>query len=339
MQSDAQQEYAAAKQAASEIRRQLDEHKGKATEFSARFMEHDALRNDLEGLETLYRETQERLAQIEARYSGKYPQVDVIERAFLPTTPVAPNFMLDALIAVVGSLVFGLFCVWLSEFLTRKEQPEASVNISSIPTYEQDMLPGAYGDMRRPINVLPQSNALLDNPAHRELPAEQIRLLYRHAGNKEKLLIALLLSGPSLAEIAAIGKADVDLENGKLRLSGTSPRTIPLNTVLHALFENPACQLTDPAGKALSLDDLNALLACAVSDADLPEPEAITPDRLRQTYIIYLVKQSLRLSELETVIGYLPPTELSAYSVYSPAGQKRPLAEINLLHPGLQGEA
>lgn len=82
--SDAEQEYAAAQQAAREIRRQLDAHKEKASEFSSRFAEHEALRNDLEGLESLHRETQERLFQIEARYSGKYPQVDIIERAFSP---------------------------------------------------------------------------------------------------------------------------------------------------------------------------------------------------------------------------------------------------------------
>lgn len=82
--SDAEQEYAAARQATRSIQEQLDQHRKKAAEFTARFTEHDALKSDLEELEQLYRDTQARLTQIEAQHTGKYPYVDVIERAFLP---------------------------------------------------------------------------------------------------------------------------------------------------------------------------------------------------------------------------------------------------------------
>ncbi len=335
VQSDAEQEYAAAQQAAREIRRQLDAHKGKASEFSSRFAEHEALRNDLDGLESLYRETQERLVQIEARYSGKYPQVDVIERAFLPGSPIGPDYLRDALIAVAGSILFGLFCVWLSEFLTRKEQSEPPANLAGIPSYAQDFLPSAHRDILPPVNALPHQNPVLDNPLRRELPVEQISTLLSNAGNREKLLITLLLSGPSLEEIAAINKDDIDTANGKLLIHGMSPRTIPLNPPLQSLFANPACQLISPSGESLSVEHLTALLACAVSDAGLSDADAITADTLRQTYIIYLVKQGIRLAELEIIMGYLPPTELSAYSIYTPPGQKRAFKDINLLYPGL----
>lgn len=333
--SDAEQEYAAAQQAAREIRRQLDAHKEKASEFSSRFAEHEALRNDLEGLESLHRETQERLFQIEARYSGKYPQVDIIERAFFPGSPVGPNYSRDALIAVAGSILFGLFCVWLSEFLTRKEQPEPTANFPGIPPYVQDFLPNAHSSALSPVNTLPHQNPVLDSPLHRELPVEQVGVLFSNAGNRERLLIALLLSGPSLEEIAAINKDDIDTVNGKLLIHGISPRTIPFNPPLQSLFTNPACQLVNPSGESLSVEDLGALLACAVSDAGFSDADVITADTLRQTYIIYLVKQGIRLAELEIIMGYLPPTELSAYSIYTPSGQKRAFKDINLLYPGL----
>lgn len=337
--SDAEQEYAAARQAAREIRAQLDAHKAKASEFSSRFVEHEALRNDLEGLESLYREGQGRLAQIEARYSGKYPQVDVIERAFLPGAPIGPNYWRDALIAVAGSMLFGLFCVWLSEFLTRKTSPEPTVNLAGVPLYEPDLLPGVRGNALRPVSVLPHQHPVLDSPQSRELPVEQVSALFNSAGSREKLLIALLLSGPSLEEIAAIGRLDIDTGNGKLIIHGISPRTLPISPVAQSLFANPACQLITPSGEPLTSADLNALLACAAHDAGLSGTDEITADALRQTYIIYLVKQGIRLAELESIMGYLPPTELSAYAAYSPPGQKRPLEEINLLYPGLQGVA
>lgn len=339
VQSDAEQEYAAAQQAAREIRQQLDEHKGQATEFSARFMEHEALRSELEGLELLYRETQERLAQIEAKYTGKYPQVDVIERAFLPTEPIGPNYWLDALIALVGSIGFGLFCVWLSEFLTRKDQTESEEVLSAIPAYEQGMLPNTSRKALQAMDALPHQSPVLKNPLHRELPADQISKLFSNAGNKEKLLIALLLSGPSLEEIAAITSEDIDSENGQLIIGGTSPRAIPLNPVLQSLFANTASRLISPSGEPLLIDDLNALLACAVSDAGLSHAGEITADTLRQTYIIYLVRQGIRLSELEIIMGYLPPTELTTYSIYAPPDQKRSVNDIDRLYTGLQGVA
>ncbi|MDR4653423.1 MAG: integrase [Nitrosomonas sp.] len=337
--SDAEQEYAAARQAAREIRAQLDAHKAKASEFSSRFVEHEALRNDLEGLESLYREGQGRLAQIEARYSGKYPQVDVIERAFLPGAPIGPNYWRDAVIAVAGSMLFSLFCVWLSEFLTRKTSTEPTVNLAGVPLYEPDLLPGVRGNALKPVTILPHQHAVLDSPQPLELPVETVSALFNSAGSREKLLIALLLSGPSLEEIAAIGRLDIDTGNGKLIIHGISPRTLPLSPVAQSLFTNPACQLITPSGEPLTSTDLNALLACAAHDAGLSGTDEITADALRQTYIIYLVKQGIRLAELESIMGYLPPTELSAYAAYSPPGQKRPLEEINLLYPGLQGVA
>jgi len=337
--SDAEQEYAAARQTAREIRGQLDAHKAKASEFSSRFVEHEALRNDLEGLESLYREGQERLAQIEARYSGKYPQVDVIESAFLPGAPIGPNYWLDVLIAVAGSVLFSLFCVWLSEFLTRKAPSESTVNLAGIPLYEPDLLPGVRGNALPPVTVLSHQHPVLDSPQARELPVEQVSALFNSAGNREKLLIALLLSGPSLEEIAAISRLDIDTGNGKLIIHGISPRTLPLSPIAQSLFANPACHLITPSGEPLTSADLKALLACAISDAGLSGAEEITADTLRQSYIIYLVKQGIRLAELESIMGYLPPTELSAYGVYSPPGRKRPLEEINLLYPGLQGVA
>lgn len=335
--SDAEQEYAAARQAAREIRAQLDAHKAKASEFSSRFVEHEALRNDLEGLESLYREGQGRLAQIEARYSGKYPQVDVIERAFLPGAPIGPNYWRDAVIAVAGSMLFSLFCVWLSEFLTRKTSTEPTVNLAGVPLYEPDLLPGVRGNALKPVTILPHQHAVLDSPQPLELPFETVSALFNSAGSREKLLIALLLSGPSLEEIAAIGRLDIDTGNGKLIIHGISPRTLPLSPVAQSLFTNPACQLITPSGEPLTSADLKALLACAAHDAGLSGTDAITADALRQSYIIYLVKQGIRLAELESIMGYLPPTELSAYAAYSPPGQKRPLEEINLLYPGLQG--
>ncbi|SEQ91711.1 Uncharacterized protein involved in exopolysaccharide biosynthesis [Nitrosomonas sp. Nm51] len=338
VQSDAEQEYAAAKQSADEIRQQLNAHKAKATAFSARFTEHEALKGDLETLEALYRETQERLVQIETKYAGKYPHVDVIERAFLPGAPVRPNYLRDAGIAVIGSILFGLFCVWIAEFLTRKTEPKSVVNLSGIHLYDRRInKQDAFELPRQSIDKLPRQNPVLNSPPPQEIPSQQISLLLHSAGFKEKLLIALLLSGATMEEIATIKQEDIDLENEKLLIHGKSPRSLLLNPALKALLANTACGLMHASGEPLSEEDLAALLNCAISDADLSDngDNEINADTLRQTYLIYLVRQGIRLAELEKIAGYIPPRELSGYSIYQPAGPKRFSGEINLVYPEL----
>ena len=62
--NDAEMAYAAAQQTTRELRAQLDEHKHHASAFTSKFTQHEALKTDLEGLEKLYRDAQERLVQV-----------------------------------------------------------------------------------------------------------------------------------------------------------------------------------------------------------------------------------------------------------------------------------
>lgn len=336
VQSDAQQEYTAAKQTADEIRQQLNVHKKKATVFSTRFTEHEALKGDLEALEALYRETQERLVQIETKYAGKYPQVDVIERAFLPGTPIRPDYLRDTGIAVIASIIFGLFCVWIAEFLTRKTEPKPIVNLSGVHLYDHRINPDSLEMQRQPFDALPQQNPALNRPLPQEISTQQISMLLHSAGHREKLLIALLLSGATLEEIAAIKQEDIDFDKKRLTIRGITPRTLPLSPALKSLFENTACKLTHSSGDPLSVEDLTALLTCAIADADLSENGEISAGALRHTYLVYLARQGIRLAELETVAGYIPPKELSGYSSFQPAGPRRSSQEIDWIYPQLQ---
>ncbi len=333
--ADAEQEYNAAQQTVSAIRNQLDEHKQTAAEFTTRFTEHDALQSDLEALELLYRGTQDRLVQIKTRYAGKYPQVDVIERAFLPNEPIRPNYWLDALMAFIGSILFGLFCVWISEFLTRKEQSKSAVNLSGIHLYQGDAL-DVLGHPQQQNKLTQQQQYALERPTIREISSHEVADLLRAANDKVTLLVALLLSGMTLEEISVLQDEDVNCDEDILVIRGSSPRSIPLNHRVKSFFEDSDCRLTNPAGELLTGDELAALLACAVIDAGMSMPEELNAVSLRHTYIIYLVKQGVRLSELEFIMGYITPTELSGYRVYSPSKPGRSLAEINLCYPAFK---
>ncbi|RLA38797.1 MAG: integrase, partial [Gammaproteobacteria bacterium] len=73
--AEAEENYYAARQVAAELERQVEDYKDTATEFTRRFAEHEALIEELAQLELLYRETQDRLIQIEVQQREKYPQV------------------------------------------------------------------------------------------------------------------------------------------------------------------------------------------------------------------------------------------------------------------------
>lgn len=335
--SDAEQEYAAARQTAYAIQEQMNQHRQKAMEFTARFTEHEALKSDLERMEELFRDTQERLVQIETQHTGKYPYVDVIERAFLPTSPIRPDYKQNAVIALFASLLFALIAVWLIEFLTRKEQEKLSINLSGIHLYNQENLPHNILDglaasapqnlPKKPLQIAAEHieiNALLP---------EQIIRLFQAADIQEKQLLMLLLSGLTLGEIATLQNSNFNTEQRTLSIPGNSPRVIPLHPALATLFIEHGYCLTDPAGLSLNETNLEALLACLQVDAGWALSDHIASETLRQTYILYLIKQGIRLSDLEQIVGYLAPTELSDYGASAPTGIKHPVGSINLFYP------
>ncbi|MBN9126202.1 MAG: integrase, partial [Nitrosospira sp.] len=112
-------------------------------------------------------------------------------------------------------------------------------------------------------------------------------------------------------------------------------RLIPMSHLLRSLFRQSAnrpCWNPDDSGVRI---DLSAALVCAAVDSGLPDPQQITAEAVRHSYIAYLVRQGLRLSDLEQVIGYLEPPAMLSYSAYSPPQQGRKIGEIELAHPAL----
>lgn len=337
--TDAEITYAAARQAVGEIRAQLDEHKRRASAFTTKFAKHDALRADLESLEQLYREAQDRLMQVKSGQREKYPQVSVISRAYEPRHPVSPDYRHDALLVLGGSLLLALFGVWITEFLThKKEEPASPITVFGLQTYPpaKAELPGHSQPVVNRLDHKEQGVAnSLASPAGRELSSRQLRALLNASNLKGKQLIALLLSGLSFDEAAALRQEHIDMSGGTIGIGGRSPRTVYMSHLLKSLFQHsenrPCWNPDDPEARI----DLSAALVCAAVDSGLPDPQQINAEAIRHSYIAYLVRQGLRLSDLEQVIGYLEPPAMLNYSAYSPPQQGRKIDEIELLHPAL----
>lgn len=342
--SEAEQDFDAAQQSLGEIKKQLEEHKREATEFSSRFAEHESLLSDLEGLELLQRTTQERLVQIEAKQAEKFPQVKVIERAFLPRDPISPDYTRDAIIAIVGSIILGLLFVWIIEFLTRKQSHPVPLSILGINTYS-DSAKGLINNVQQMHEPIAQDGSQslqhdisnsLEHHSVEELSVKTLDQLLKDSDIKTKQLISLLLTGLTLEEISQLKSEHFDFSQETLNVPGTSPRSLFLHQALKSLFEDVEPCPAWNNKQSVSIETLKAILVYASVDAGLKDMQKITSEALTYTYIIYLVKQGLRLSELDQITGYIDPTELSKYSRYSPEKRGLSIADINLIYPSLR---
>ena len=170
---------------------------------------------------------------------------------------------------------------------------------------------------------------------YRELSVHQLRILLDASNLKGKQVISLLLSGLTLDEAASLKADQIDLEKATITITGSVPRTLTINRALKSLFAQSGDHPVWDADKPVSSDDLAAVLLCAAVDSGLPNPGEITAEAIRHSYIAYLVRQGLRLSDLEQITGYLEPSVISSYSSYSPPQQGRSIDDVELLHPAL----
>jgi uncharacterized protein involved in exopolysaccharide biosynthesis len=335
--SEARQAYASARQSTQAIRAQTEAHKREASEFTARFAEHESMAGEIEKLEEVYRKVQARLSQLQANPVDKLPRIEVVERPHVPTKPLWPDYWRDSGIALLGSLGAALLTTLLFDFLTRREKAAAPINLPDIHVYS---VPENLLLQRRqqvPVGAgLPDSRVLaLESPFPRELGPPEIDLLLEAASPATRPLLGLLLSGLSLEEAAALGADGLDLTGDRLRAGG---RELPLAPRLKGWLEQAGGALAWASEAPPEPDELEAHIACAAADAGLPEPDSVDAAALRHTYILYLVRRGLRLADLERVVGKMPVKAAAAYARFSPPGQALRAEAVPLTHPALAVE-
>ena len=326
--AEAEENYYAARQVAAELERQVEDYKDTATEFTRRFAEHEALIEELAQLELLYRETQDRLIQIEVQQREKYPQVEVFERTYQANQPIRPDYTRDAGIALLVSFLLGLAIIWLIEFLNRdgKSMQGGVGSWSRIYTANN---PAALLGQRETANKLEFNQQLvIENHAVSELDVGDMEQLLNAANKEGQLVIAGLLSGLTIEELITLAPDQIDREGQQLSITGSSPRNIQLSPGL--LKRITECEeIPNEAAEA------EALITCAAFDSALRDPETIDAEVIRRSYITYLIRQGFQLRELKTIIGSVSAQELAGYSAYTVDRTGKPADEINLVYPVL----
>lgn len=341
--AEAEQEWANARRAVTNLQQQLAAQKQTAQAFTARFAEHAALQQELTRLEQIQQQTQTRLAEQEVVQRQTFPKLTVLSRPSLPDLPIYPNYWRDAGVSLAGALLCGILGVGLYELLNRSPQPtprpESKSYFYAIPDQRREQPLGP------PPEALPPApaGALSYRPPMRELSAAAVEALLEVADPAGRLLVMLLLSGLTLEEIVELHWEQVDLAAGQLYIVGASPRAIPLTGRLLAELSHQATHQPTPSTPLLQQHNqpvnaaaAAALLSCLAHDAGLADADDVNPQRLRHTYLAFLARQGARLTELEQRAGHLPPTALAEYRIFSPPGPGRPLAEIDCVYPALR---
>jgi succinoglycan biosynthesis transport protein ExoP len=120
---EAQQDVATAEASVKALERELIEHQDKVQKFTERFKEFKAMEEGLAGLEKLLNENKTRLAQIQTQNLKKYPPIQVVEWARVPSRPIYPDYERDLMIALAAALGLALFVTWLVEYLSERSRP------------------------------------------------------------------------------------------------------------------------------------------------------------------------------------------------------------------------
>lgn len=346
--AEAEQEAAQTQNALNRLRKQLSSNKQATQAFFARLGEYKALQAHLADIEKLQQGAAGRLVKLQARENARKPKVRIIQSAYVPSEPWRPHYTRDAGVVIASASVLAWLAAWLADFLLRRE-PGPTIIVASTPvTYPIDVT--ELTPMPQPVLDTPVSVGRLPSPRHvlRELDDGELAALLDSADDESRVALVALLSGVSPEELVELTWDNIDLETDTLRITRPTPRAILLGPEIAALFaalkqkkrsKTDERVLGGKSGEPVRLSHLEEVISYAAHDAGLAQPADITPTVIRHTFIVFLVRQGIRFSELPRVVGPLPAGVTVAYGAIVPTATRRPLEETDRVVPALRGFA
>jgi succinoglycan biosynthesis transport protein ExoP len=340
--AEASQDLLTAKKNVARLEAQVGQRRSDALKFTSRFSENKAQTAELVQLEAQLTRARQRLATLENSERAREPHYELLGRPVVPESPVHPNYMLYTAGSVGGALIAGLFSVLLVEFLNPRPRPEPP-STQPIIQIAYPALPGGYAPaLTGPVTALPLSPQALPPPsAHvRELAVEEVRAMWDAATSDGRLAIAALFSGLTLEELAHLNWDAVDLDSHKVAIATPRYRLQPITTpFVDELTRRSASALAgapvaaSSTGARYSFEDLAGLVAAAAYDARLEGADTVDAEAARHTYISFLVRQGVRLSDLELLVGPVPPSSFLHYRTVSARRGSTVLTALDRVFP------
>ena len=348
MKDEAAQAIDAAQVSVTTLEEQLVQHQNNVQNFTQRFKEFKAFEEGLTRLEILYADNAQRIAQIEVRNREKFPPLQVVEWAHVPTQPIYPNYDRDLLIALGAALTLALFVTWLFEYLAGRPTPGATA-----PHFGVRIYPGGQGqilgapehnnrlphDVGVPTHLIQSSTDSTATAADlpvlpRELAAAEVKALLAIADQLTAGYCALLLSGVSPYELSLLNKECFETAARRLNVPGVNPRSFEITPgvwdQLHDVFED-----IDHSETIVPITEIEFRLVNAARKANLSDPPSVNGLALWHSYVVYLVRQGIDDSELISRVGAIPPDVHQALKQFSPQDGNRELSSIDLVYPAL----
>jgi len=314
-----------------------------AKAFATRLSQFKAMEGDLNQIEALHRDAVDRQAKLKTSEPERAPQVALLEAATPSRDPVRPAYTRDAAIGVAGSLLLGLFAVWLAEFLAPGEgAPRMILGQGwATPQLGQGGLALAAGAPPAGLARPEMTQLAAPEPLPRELDDGEIAALLHAASAEGRIAMVGLLMGLSVPELVSLRAEHFDGAQGVLKVPGEPPRSMALEEPLKSLLaahESPypdAPIIADAQGP-LDGEAIGRLILYAAFDAGLERPDEVTPKALRYTYLAFLLRQGIRVADVVRLAGRVPQEELIAYMRYSPPMQRLPFEQIERVMPVLR---
>ena len=313
------------------LQQDLAEYEGQATTFMSLHEEHQSLQSELSELELQAQAIRNQIVDTEISTRDLFPRVGVLERAILPSTPIRPLYTRDAIISVTGSLLVSVLLTWIYTQLKSPRRVHAArlhpqPNIYSYHT--EVLAPGTPAAAFQP----PSADApALQHRGLRELSQVEVDAMLAACAAEDRVLIGLLLSGLTAAEVAGLGASAIDRQRNLIMVDGVAARELPLAPKLAADLD----QLGHSVDSFADVDWIHARVAQAPFAAGLSDPASINAAVLRHTYVCFLVRQGVKFDQLPQLVGTLDAGELSRYGEIMPPMTGKGIAEVTPVYPAL----
>jgi integrase len=188
----------------------------------------------------------------------------------------------------------------------------------------------------------------LPAPGLRELVDTEIAAMIAGGEDARTACVALLM-GLTADELVSLRWDAVDLGGNIIQVAGTSARRFaleePLRGLIVARAKSVVCSeaagtlFHDGTGAPLGVDEVARLVLYAAYDARLERPHEITPAVLRHTYLAFLLRQGMRMSDISQIAGHIPHSDLVAYAQIARSSVRLPFEQIERILPALRGSA
>ncbi|MCV2369911.1 tyrosine-type recombinase/integrase [Roseateles oligotrophus] len=347
--ADAREELASSKATTQRLQQQLAQDKQSVHSFSRRFGEFQTIQDELRGLEKMQQASRQRLLALEASELSRKPRMKVLEAAVAAETAWRPLYWRDAGLGLALSLLLGFLAVWFVEFFNRVEPSAAGPATVIIAPPWVGAAQSAHAQLggSAPVGSLPgmapmQQLSAPSSQGLRELADAEIRSLLLNASAENRPLLMCLLCGLTPAELLALHVSDLDDRAKTLTVAGKPNRLLPLDGPLSLLLtgatEMPSqgALFTNTGGTALTTEEVAALVTSSAYDANLVDAQSITPETLRHSYIAFLVRQGLRFSDLNKLVGWLSSDTLNGLAAMAPDFERVGPEAIDQLLPALR---